>query len=105
MAANRHINDPSPIFELAVNESQILLFNLSSLELVGQELMDLLLVLGHSDVTLEKTASLVKCACGYEGPAEVYQRNHLATRFRCPKCEALPEVVKGEELEFELGRV
>lgn len=67
-----------------------------------QELHDLLEVLGHKKVSIRTLPSLVKCKCGYEGPAEVYHRNHHTTLFRCPKCHAQPAVEKGEELELEL---
>ncbi len=66
-----------------------------------QELIDLLEVLGHKNVSIKTLPSLVKCKCGYEGPAEIYHKNHDVTLFRCPKCHAQPTVEKGEELKFE----
>lgn len=67
-----------------------------------QDLLDLLEVLGHKNVSIKTVPSLVKCTCGYEGPAEIYRRNHNVTLFRCPKCRTRPTVEKGEELELEL---
>jgi Zn finger protein HypA/HybF involved in hydrogenase expression len=42
--------------------------------------------------------SVVKCDCGYEGPAKIIERQHSLVLFRCLKCGAIPKVLSGKEV-------
>ena len=65
----------------------------------ADELISLLATMGH-EVRIESIPSRVRCPCGFQGRAEVYHRDHTVTLFRCPRCNLVPKVERGKELEM-----
>lgn len=48
------------------------------------------------DVRIEQVLVEVKCECGLEGHVRVTEHIHFV---RCPKCNNIADVIKGNELE------
>jgi len=45
----------------------------------------------------EKKAK-VKCICGFEGEPKIIERQHDVVIFRCPTCDATPDVIEGDQV-------
>lgn len=56
----------------------------------------------RSDWKIEiiKKPSLVKCPCGYNGPAKIMQRLHDLVIYECPNCHNIPEVIEGKTIKI-----
>jgi len=47
------------------------------------------------DPQVEYKESLVKCACGYEGKANILDKGHGFCYYNCPKCSGKPQILEG----------
>lgn len=45
-----------------------------------------------------ETEALVKCSCGFEGRPKILEKKHAATIFVCPKCNSIPQIISGNEI-------
>ena len=52
-----------------------------------------------TELEVTEIAVEIKCKCGFEGRLEIPSHIHFA---RCPKCGAIAEITKGNELIVEL---
>ncbi len=50
------------------------------------------------EIEVIKKPAVVKCVCGYEGEPKVLERAHDFVMFCCPKCNLVPEDVKGTKI-------
>ena len=56
-------------------------------------------------VETEIKTSAVKCTCGYNGPAQIIKKGSDYTLFSCPRCNSLPRVIDGENIDLKEVRV
>ncbi|MFC1752385.1 hydrogenase/urease maturation nickel metallochaperone HypA [Thermoproteota archaeon] len=52
------------------------------------------------DFLVEEKKAKVKCRCGYEGMAEILDRNNGDVVFTCSKCGDIPEILEGGEVKI-----
>ena len=90
------------ILKHSTKESPVTVLIGELLAIEPDELVEILEMLGHTNVSIEMVPSLVQCKCGYKGTAEIYHRDHHTTLFRCPKCQHLPDVEMGEEMKIKV---
>lgn len=64
-------------------------------ELTPEELEQALKGVTKMFVQVDYKESLVKCACGYEGKANILDKGHGYCYFNCPNCGSKPQVIDG----------
>lgn len=47
---------------------------------------------------VEEEKGIVKCECGFEGNPKILEKEHDFVFFECPKCSAIPEILKGKDI-------
>ena len=53
---------------------------------------------GNINIVFKK--SKVKCSCGYEGRANILEREHGFCLYNCPNCGKKPNVLDGGEIKI-----
>lgn len=50
------------------------------------------------DCEVLEEKGVVKCECGFLGSPKILEKEHDFVFFECPKCEKVPEIVKGKDI-------
>ncbi len=56
-------------------------------------------------IEIENKTSDVSCTCGYEGPAKILQKGSDYTLFSCPRCNSIPKVNDGDDVNLKEVRI
>ncbi len=67
-------------------------------EIEKEELEEALKKLVKWNVVVLLCKAVVKCRCGYKGEPKIVSRDHDNVLFECPKCQAIPSVIKGQDI-------
>lgn len=68
-------------------------------DIPASDLLDALKLINKECIfDISETNSVVKCSCGFKGRPKILEKKHAATIFVCPKCNKIPEIVSGNEI-------
>lgn len=64
----------------------------------AEEMEELLKKMVDWEIEVIKKPAVVKCVCGYEGEPKILERSHDIVMYVCPKCNLVPEDIKGDKI-------
>ncbi len=79
--------------ELTLIDSEQLIFLLNSI--IQDD------IIKGADFKVKKQRAEGECSCGYSGPLEYKEEFHQLLYVKCPRCDGIPKIKKGDECVIE----